>query len=238
MVRSPQVPLLHPGRRRRPAARLSPRFARLVALGALVSCAACAACEPRVEEPPPSRPARSAPLGAPEGEAARRAGPDDAGRCVEPTGEAPERPILRDGGADPACPPDPETPPKLETGKVIFAEAKAGGEPAVTVEIARKDEHRQRGLMYRKRMPEDRGMIFVFEERADHRFWMHNTCIQLDMLFIDDDGTIVGIEENTPTMNDGTFSVGCPSRYVLELNAGWARRHGVKAGQKVRLEGI
>jgi uncharacterized membrane protein (UPF0127 family) len=87
-------------------------------------------------------------------------------------------------------------------------------------------------------MPEDRGMIFTFEERQNHRFWMHNTCIPLDMLFIDGDGTIVGIEENTSTMDDSTFEVGCPSNYVLELNAGWTRKHGVKAGQKVKLEGI
>jgi hypothetical protein len=67
---------------------------------------------------------------------------------------------------------------------------------------------------------------------------MHNTCIPLDMLFIDDDGLIVGIEENTPTMSDDTFSVGCSSKYVLELNAGWCRRHGVVAGQKVRFDGL
>ena len=58
------------------------------------------------------------------------------------------------------------------------------------------------------------------------------------MFFIDGDGTIVGVEENVPTMNDNTYSAGCPSRYVLELNAGFARRHGLRAGQKVRLEGI
>ena len=92
--------------------------------------------------------------------------------------------------------------------------------------------------MYRTKMGEDRGMIFTFGEKDDHTFWMHNTCISLDMLFIDDDGLIVGIEESTPTMSDDTFSVGCPSKYVLELNAGWTRAHGVTAGQKVKLEGI
>jgi hypothetical protein len=81
-------------------------------------------------------------------------------------------------------------------------------------------------------------MLFDLGVRDDHKFWMHNTCIPLDMLFIDDDGLIVGIEENTPTMSDDTFAVGCPSRYVLELNAGWTRKHGVVAGQKVKLEGL
>ncbi|HEX7602742.1 MAG TPA: DUF192 domain-containing protein, partial [Polyangiaceae bacterium] len=62
--------------------------------------------------------------------------------------------------------------------------------------------------------------------------WMHNTCISLDMMFIDEDGTIVGILENVPTLNDEARTVGCPSRYVLEVNGGWSRRHGVSAGQK------
>jgi uncharacterized membrane protein (UPF0127 family) len=60
---------------------------------------------------------------------------------------------------------------------------------------------------------------------------MHNTCIPLDLLYIDDDGLIVGIVENAPTLNDEPRGVGCASRYVLEVNAGWSRRHGVKAGQ-------
>ena len=64
-------------------------------------------------------------------------------------------------------------------------------------------------------------MIFVFgEERRNHEFWMHNTCIPLDMMFIDKDGFITGIEENVPTMNDNTYSSGCASTYVLEVNAG------------------
>ena len=78
-------------------------------------------------------------------------------------------------------------------------------------------------------------MLFHLRAREDHQFWMHNTCIPLDLLYIDDDGLIVGIAENAPTLSDDTVSVGCPSHYVLEVNAGWARRHGVKAGQKVNL---
>jgi uncharacterized membrane protein (UPF0127 family) len=64
---------------------------------------------------------------------------------------------------------------------------------------------------------------------------MHNTCIPLDLLFIDEDGLIVGIVESAPTLNDDSRGVGCPSRFVLEVNAGWSRRHGVRPGQRVRL---
>jgi uncharacterized membrane protein (UPF0127 family) len=84
-------------------------------------------------------------------------------------------------------------------------------------------------------MGEDRGMLFDLRTRSDHEFWMHNTCIPLDLLFVDTDGLIVGIVENAPTLDDAPRSVKCPSRYVLEVNAGWSRRHGVKAGQQMSI---
>lgn len=217
---------------------------RRAAAAALALCAialTAIGCERRIEEPIPpvtseAPHARQAVGAAPaagngDGPAAATA----AGRCIHATPPAPSR-TLKAPGPDPRCPPDPlDKPPDLRRGKVIFADEKA---TRVSVEIADKDEVRARGLMFRKHMPEDEGMIFVFQERRNHTFWMHNTCIPLDMLFIDQDGMIVGIEENTTTMDDSTFQVGCPSTYVLELNAGWSRRHGVAAGQKVTLEGI
>jgi uncharacterized membrane protein (UPF0127 family) len=104
------------------------------------------------------------------------------------------------------------------------------GGVAVEAEVVQAPADTARGLMYRKGMAEDRGMLFDLGEREDHKFWMHNTCIPLDMLFVDFDGLIVGIVENAPTLDDDTRSVGCASRFVLEVNAGWARRHGVRAG--------
>ena len=139
---------------------------------------------------------------------------------------------------DPHSPADPEKPPALRAGKVTFADPSGAAALTLAVEIAENDHDRQRGLMYRPAMPADKGMIFWFEEKTNHSFWMHNTCIPLDMLYLDDDGLIVGIEENTPTMSDATFDVGCESRYVLEVNAGWTRAHGVTPGQKVKIEGI
>jgi len=191
------------------------------------------ACEPRVEEPiPPPRDARPDPAAV---ETTPPKSPVARPRCIHPTPEQPKR-TLASEGPDPRCPPDDlPTPPVLREGKLVFSEA---GDTAVTVEVAERDHERARGLMYRKQMAEDRGMIFVFGRRERHQFWMHNTCIPLDMMFVDDDGTIVGIEENTPTMNDSTFAVPCASRYVIEVNAGFSRRHGVRAGQKVKIEGI
>jgi uncharacterized membrane protein (UPF0127 family) len=222
--------------RPRRASQARPRFAPAAAL--LAVALILVACEHRIEEPVPPRGAGAgdrAAQGPSEAPTAAGAG-DAARRCIKPTPATPARALAGAGpGPDPACPPDPTGPPALRSGKVIFIEAKA---PDVMVDIAERDKERSRGLMFRKSMPENQGMIFAFQDRVNHTFWMHNTCIPLDMLFIDNDGMIVGIEENTPTMNDATFEVGCPSTYVLELNAGWARRHGVVAGQRVKLDGI
>jgi hypothetical protein len=105
----------------------------------------------------------------------------------------------------------------------------------VDAELVRSEHDTQRGLMFRKSLLEDRGMLFDLQVRNDHKFWMHNTCIPLDLLFVDEDGVIVGIVENAPTLDDTSRGVGCLSRWVLEVNAGWARRHGVKAGQRIQL---
>lgn len=204
-----------------PLSSLAPRS--LLALAAFATYGS--GCERKVQEPMPEVHPLEAPVAAP----AKPWG----SRCVKETPAVARR--LAPSSPDPRCPADPETPPKLRMGTVTFPGDQ--GE-VVTVEIAENDHDRQRGLMYRKSMPAQRGMIFYFAQKDDHAFWMHNTCIPLDMLYLDSDGLIVGIEENTPTMSDDTFAVGCASQYVLELNAGWARAHGVKAGQKVKIEGI
>jgi uncharacterized membrane protein (UPF0127 family) len=129
------------------------------------------------------------------------------------------------------CPPDPEALRALPAATISIPGAAA----KLKVELARGAHDTERGLMYRTKLPEDEGMLFVLERRADHAFWMHNTCIPLDLVFIEDDGTIVGILEDLPTLNDVPRSVGRLSTHVLEVNAGWCRRHGVKEGQKLVL---
>jgi uncharacterized membrane protein (UPF0127 family) len=99
------------------------------------------------------------------------------------------------------------------------------------------EEHRSRGLMYRRELPEDRGMLFVFDDSQVRSFWMHNTCLPLDMLFVAEDGYITGILENVPTMNDEGRSIPCKARFVLEVNAGFCRKFGIKAGQTLKIEG-
>jgi uncharacterized protein len=155
----------------------------------------------------------------------------DAGRCITPLADPPPPP------AEPAttCPVQPSTPPPaLGTGTIAFPEAPAA--PTVKVEVARSWEAVKRGLMYRTKMPAEEGMIFVFTDERPRSFWMRNTCIPLDMLFLAADGTIAGILEQVPVLNEQSRGVPCPATYVLEMNAGWARRHGVKPGMKTDIQ--
>lgn len=107
-----------------------------------------------------------------------------------------------------------------------------------TVELAQTTPERARGLMFREHLEADAGMLFLFDSMQVQSFWMKNTKLPLDMLFIDDEGRIVGIVENAEPMTLEPRTVGKPSRYVLELNAGTCRRLGIEAGQRVRFIGV
>lgn len=129
--------------------------------------------------------------------------------------------------------PDPSRPVPR-----VVVETAAGARHEVTVELARTEPERRQGLMHRTSLGEDAGMLFVFDETADHGFWMMNTLIPLDMIFIDDDGRIAGVIERAEPRTTASRSVGAPSRYVLEVNGGWARSRGVRAGDRVRFENV
>lgn len=151
------------------------------------------------------------------------------GRCLSPTPASAPGPVPPPAAS---CPPDPQRGgAPLPVVALSIPEASA----TLKAELARREDETERGLMYRAQMPEDRGMLFLMSKRRVQTFWMKNTCIPLDMMFVDDDGTIVGIYENVPPMTRHSRAVACESRWVLETNAGWARRHGVKAGQKLIL---
>jgi len=153
------------------------------------------------------------------------------GRCITPV--AAEAPAIPPVASVEVCPKDPDGIPKAQSGVVTFPDAP--NTPKVDVELAVSEKEVTRGLMYRRSMPEEHGMLFRLDERREHTFWMHNTCMPLDMLFIDEDGTVVGIVESAQPLTDSSRTVGCPSVFVLEVNAGWCRRHGVKPGQKLGL---
>ena len=96
----------------------------------------------------------------------------------------------------------------------------------------------QKGLMYRKYMAPDAGMLFLMGDDDDHHFWMKNTLIPLDIMFITADLQVAGSLENMQPHDTNSKGVGKPSRYVLEVNGGYAKAHGIAAGTRVRFEGV
>ncbi len=106
------------------------------------------------------------------------------------------------------------------------------------VEVAVTPEEHARGLMYRSQLADDAGMIFVFEEPSIQRFWMKNTLIPLDMIFIGTDRKIVGVVENAAPETESERMVGAPSQYVLEIGGGLAARLGIHRGETVDYQNV
>ncbi len=101
------------------------------------------------------------------------------------------------------------------------------------VEIADDDRERARGLMFRRSMPDDEGMLFDFFSEQPESFWMRNTYIPLDMLFIKADGTIDSIAEHATPLSERSIPSKSPVRFVLEINGGLSETLGIKLGDKV-----
>ncbi|KFA92410.1 hypothetical protein Q664_15520 [Archangium violaceum Cb vi76] len=120
----------------------------------------------------------------------------------------------------------------------VLLEDGSGGVHRVDVEVAATPEARTRGLMWRQELPAGQGMLFIFPEEEVQSFWMRNTLIPLDMLFIDSAGKIVGIVENAQPRTLTSRSVGLPGRYVLEVPGGWSRATGIARGGTVRFQGL
>ena len=109
------------------------------------------------------------------------------------------------------------------------------------VEIVTTDEERARGLMNRTSLPRDRGMLFVFATDEEHSFWMKNTLIPLDMVWLDQGRRVVAFHSNVPPCRVDpcpNYAPGASARYVLELNGGTAAEAGVKVGDLVTFENI
>jgi uncharacterized membrane protein (UPF0127 family) len=102
-----------------------------------------------------------------------------------------------------------------------------------TVELAATEEARMTGLMFRRELPEGRGMLFDFKQDTNVSMWMKNTYIPLDMLFIRADGRIQRIAENTEPHSEKIIPAGAPVRAVLEVIGGTARKLGIRAGDRV-----
>ncbi|GJE75046.1 DUF192 domain-containing protein [Methylorubrum suomiense] len=107
------------------------------------------------------------------------------------------------------------------------------GRRAFQVEVMRNDAQRAKGLMYRRSMPADHGMLFDFERPLPVNMWMKNTYIPLDMVFIRSDGSIARIAADTEPLSTQIIASGEPVLAVLELNAGTAAKLGIRAGDRI-----
>ena len=116
--------------------------------------------------------------------------------------------------------------PKLPTTQL------SAGIHIIRAEVADTDATRRDGLMFRRELPGNDGMLFVFDRPDVQCFWMRNTLLPLSIAFIADDGTIVNIEDMAPQTDDAHCSKK-PVRYALEMAQGWYESHGMKAGRKI-----
>jgi uncharacterized membrane protein (UPF0127 family) len=105
------------------------------------------------------------------------------------------------------------------------------GMHVLQVQVAQTPEQQQIGLMFRKTMGTNDGMLFIFDEPRQQCFWMKNTLLPLSVAFIDDSGTVANIDDMKPQTLDSHCSTK-PVRFVLEMNVGWFDKRGIKAGSK------
>jgi hypothetical protein len=102
----------------------------------------------------------------------------------------------------------------------------------IRAEVANTEINRRQGLMYRKALPDNEGMLFVFDEPEVQCFWMHNTLLPLSIAFMADDGTIINIEDMAPQTDDNHCAKQ-PVRYALEMAQGWFEQHGIQSGKRI-----
>ena len=112
-----------------------------------------------------------------------------------------------------------------------------GKSHVVQVELADTPEKRERGMMFRKELADGKGMLFIFDEEGEHSFWMKDTLIPLDLIFVDSAGRVTGVVARARPLTLEP-RMGGTSRMVLEVPGGWAAEHGVRVGDRMRVEGI
>jgi uncharacterized membrane protein (UPF0127 family) len=118
-------------------------------------------------------------------------------------------------------------------GTLTFYDSTNVAKTSADIQIADNEFEEELGLMYRKQMDENRGMLFIFPSSQIQTFWMRNTFIPLDMIFVNHDKRIVTIHKNTKILSDSTYASSEPAQYVIEVDAGFCDRHNIKVGDKI-----
>lgn len=125
--------------------------------------------------------------------------------------------------------------PFRNDGELAFVSRETGDTLAtITIEIADSPAERQVGLMYREEMTWDQGMLFIFDHEALQSFWMKNTDLALDIVFVSSGGRIVTIHENAASRTTAPYQSTGPGIFVVEIRAGFSQRFGVKVGDMIR----
>ena len=123
-----------------------------------------------------------------------------------------------------------------KNGELTFTDS-SGSLIKIDIQIARTEFDRQLGLMFRKSMNENQGMLFIFPDNRIRSFWMRNTEIPLDMIFVDSSKTILNIAKNTTPYSDSSYTSTGPAKYVVEVNRGFTGRYNIKKGDKISWTG-
>lgn len=138
----------------------------------------------------------------------------------------------------------PETrPPQLSAAQTAYEFQKQGelrflnakGQLIITVdiEITREESKRELGLMYREKMAENQAMLFVFDGEGPRSFWMKNTILSLDMIFVNGKNEVVTIHKYTTPYSEDSYASTRPAQYVVEVNGGFADKYGIAAGDRI-----
>lgn len=118
-------------------------------------------------------------------------------------------------------------------GELTFVDSSGTIISKIFIQAANTEYDRELGLMFRKNMDENQGMLFIFPDVQARSFWMRNTLIPLDILFIDSTKTVLNIAKNTTPLSDISYPSAGPAKYVVEVNGGFCDRHNLTAGAKV-----
>lgn len=130
-------------------------------------------------------------------------------------------------------------PPRLTLGHAEVVLEPLGAEPVtVRAEVAATPALHRRGLMFRRHMPRDEGMLFVFEEPEVQSFWMRNTYLRLDIIFIGADRRVIETIADAAPLTNELRAIDGESQYVLEVHGGFAAAHGIVPGTPVRFVGL
>lgn len=121
----------------------------------------------------------------------------------------------------------------VKQGALQFFSPKQDFLSTIDIEVAQDDSKRQLGLMYRDKLAENQGMLFIFEGDDARSFWMKNTVLPLDMIFVNSHNQIVTIHKNTTPYSEQSYASTKPAQYVVEVNAGYTERHKISVGDHI-----